>query len=1177
MESEGTKLRTKRKSFSKSGKLLCLVLAVVLMIGAMPVYGTFASAGTDEPTVETTDETPSPSAEPATPEPAAAPAPQGEPEATPTPSAEVTPSQEPEASPTPGATPTESPEPSATPENTTYANSISGMLWLDMFDDIENSIYAGDGTRQAEESPLAGYTVELYKADDTDNAVATTTTSANGRYSFENIDPGSYIVGVKTTTMNGVEYLLPFYYLTGTEGDNRFVATLDEDADAYIYAYTAPITIAEDTAITGIDAGIRTVPVMQPMADFAIDLATLTNGDSGTGWTFSSGVLTFDGTAIGNAYTITTSASTTNRIVVNTGSSTAFGITLSGVTISSVGSSLDLQGSSNVDLTLTGVNVLTVTSGNAACVQVSSTAKITIDGTGSLDATGSSSGNGAGIGSGGGYSNGEIIINGGTITANGNSGGGAGIGGGGNPSTPSTSGGTITINGGTITANGHGGGAGIGGGRGSSTGGNGGTITINSGIVIATGDNSSGYSAAGIGGGYAANGTGGSGGTIKITGGTVTASGTSLGAGIGGGGATNGPGGAGGTITISGGTVTATGGYRGAGIGGAGANYSPSSAGSAGNITITGGRITAKGGTYLISSTEPYAGGIGGSTYRGASAYLRNTSGTIIFTGGSIYPSTNNGVVGDNAVFPSPTNGNIYGAPDTVYFNTISSSVSGKTAGQRFVIEAIGTKQDYLYPMLIHHDGTDNAYPWVPSYRLLAPEAVTNAATSVAATNATLNGTYNTKSLDGNVYYEYGTTSGNYTNTATYSTTATSSSATSGPQGITGLTAGTTYYFRIVVESDGGATAYGAEMSFTTLTPSAVTSPVGTVTSSSAVLNGIYNTAGESGTVQFEYGTSSTLATYTAVDSASVNVSADTNKTYTLTNLTDTTTYYYRIVTIVDGVRYEGSIETFTTLLPYHTITEKYVDQSGNPIVISGTPVVDTSQTVAPAGTYSGAAATIPGYVCVGHRIGSSTDTFATATAGTSGDTTPSITNVAADQTVYYVYAIAQGSIKIEKYANGGTTPLSGATFKLDKLVSSGGAVDTSFTALTQPATGGTTTFSNLPAGIYRVTETVAPANHDPLIEAFEVTIPTDVTLTSSQTPEAGYLYSTTSGGNITYHYYDVTYKVSDQASIAMPSAGVINTLPPYALWGGGIILLAALSGSILWLKRRRAYKPKHG
>ena len=69
---------------------------------------------------------------------------------------------------------------------------------------------------------------------------------------------------------------------------------------------------------------------------------------------------------------------------------------------------------------------------------------------------------------------------------------------------------SVTINGGTVTANGDSSGAGIGGGNGA-----GGTVTINGGAVTAKGEDG----AAGIGGGYV-----GSGGEITITGGTVTAS-----------------------------------------------------------------------------------------------------------------------------------------------------------------------------------------------------------------------------------------------------------------------------------------------------------------------------------------------------------------------------------------------------------------------------------------------------------------------------------------------------------------------------------------------------------------------------------------------------------------------------------------------------------------------------
>jgi hypothetical protein len=102
-------------------------------------------------------------------------------------------------------------------------------------------------------------------------------------------------------------------------------------------------------------------------------------------------------------------------------------------------------------------------------------------------------------------------------------------------------GGNITINGGLITAQGNDRAAGIGGGGGGGATSNSSSVTINNGTVIATGGNNG----AGIGGGFE-----GAGGNIIIRNGIVTATGGNNGAGIGGG-----NGGAGGTINISGGTV----------------------------------------------------------------------------------------------------------------------------------------------------------------------------------------------------------------------------------------------------------------------------------------------------------------------------------------------------------------------------------------------------------------------------------------------------------------------------------------------------------------------------------------------------------------------------------------------------------------------------------------------
>jgi len=1175
------------------------MLAVVLTLGAMPAYGTFASAETDEPTAETASDTPTPSVEPDTPEPAAAPAPQGEPEATPTPSAEVTPSGEPEASPTPGETPTESPE----PENTTYANSISGTLWLDMFDDIENSIYAGDGIRQAEESPLAGYSVELYKADDTDNAIASTTTGADGKYSFENIEPGSYVVGVKTTTMDGVEYLLPLFWLDGTTGDNRFVATYDEAADAYLYAYTAPITVAEDSEITSMDAGMRMVPEIQPMANatYTININNpVITGIPGVTYTAGlSPVLTFTASVDPTDTYIITGTATTTRIVVQTNVGTAaspLNITLMGANIACAHSSpLQLEGSANVNLTLEGDNILkntyptnSVIYNGYAGLYVSSGATLTIGGTGSLQAAGN------------------------------------------------------------VAAGGGAGGAGIGGGNGASSGWNNGKVIINSGTIIATGGGSS----AGIGGSSTnlAGNSGGSGGTIEINGGTIVATSSgSNGAGIGGGG----QGGQGGTITITGGTVTATGGYRSAGIGGGG---NGSGGGSGGNITITGGRVTATGGTSNSYDTC-FAGGIGG----GVSEYgtSQNTTGTIIFTGGSIYPTNYAGTV---SVIPSPTNGAANGAPDVVHM----VQFSGYSDNDPFYIVAGGTKQSYDYYGNAHPNGIVYPwliYPGVltkDATNITTTTADLNGEVYLVGNGYTVTSGYFQVTTTSGDY-----TSPVKTEPITPTSTSTSGVIDSYSAGTTGLLSGTTYYYRFVIVT-GGVTIYGNEVMFKTPclvtenylkigdgsalqtaaisnvanggsftgnpptalidggdtytyigyrvgsttatlnsgTPSAITisadtniyyyyagPPIVTVShtgasGTTATLNGTYDFNGgtfTSGYFEIYDTTTSSWITLTSTSTISITsatgVTASTGQvdnstttpSITISGLTPGMTYQYRF-TVTTNCGSDTATGSFTA---GYGVTEKFVDLSGSAVDATGLP----DNTVYVTGSYT--ASGIP----TSHTVGGNTYTYIgyKLDSYTTGDTlisgTPSSVTITGNRDVYYVYAIEVGSIKIEKYAHNGTTLLPGAEFKLEKLTGPGGTIDTTFAAQTlTTGAGGNVTFANLPAGSYQITEMESPQGYELLTEPFEVTIPTDVTYAVGVTPtDTNYLYSTTSGGNVTYHYYDVTYKVSDQASIAMPSAGATNTLPPYALWGGGIILLAALGGGILWTKRRRTYAPKHG
>ena len=115
----------------------------------------------------------------------------------------------------------------------------------------------------------------------------------------------------------------------------------------------------------------------------------------------------------------------------------------------------------DAEIVLVGTNTVIGAYGHHPGIFVPAGSTLTISGSGVL--TTSSHGQGAGIGGGYGISCGNIVINGGTITATGGD-GAAGIGGGLSDGVPYAECGDITINGGTVTATGGHRAAGIGGG-----------------------------------------------------------------------------------------------------------------------------------------------------------------------------------------------------------------------------------------------------------------------------------------------------------------------------------------------------------------------------------------------------------------------------------------------------------------------------------------------------------------------------------------------------------------------------------------------------------------------------------------------------------------------------------------------------------------------------------------
>ena len=100
------------------------------------------------------------------------------------------------------------------------------------------------------------------------------------------------------------------------------------------------------------------------------------------------------------------------------------------------------------------------------------------------------------------------------------------------------------------------------------------------------------------------------------------------------------------------------------------------------------------------------------------------------------------------------------------------------------------------------------------------PEVNTADATAVTETSARLNGTVNANGTACIYYFEYGPTNAYGTSTVSYSTSANSSVSIT----ITGLTANTTYHFRLVASNSFG-TSYGVDRTFTASAAGGVSPP----------------------------------------------------------------------------------------------------------------------------------------------------------------------------------------------------------------------------------------------------------------------------------------------------------------------------------------------------------------
>jgi len=195
--------------------------------------------------------------------------------------------------------------------------------------------------------------------------------------------------------------------------------------------------------------------------------------------------------------------------------------------------------------------------------------------------------------------------------------------------------------------------------------------------------------------------------------------------------------------------------------------------------------------------------------------------------------------------------------------------------------------------------------------RAAAPTATTGPATAIGATTATVTGTVVPGGQATTWYIQYGATTAYGSQTAK-ANAGSGTVAVSVTSNLAGLKAGSTYHYRVVA-SNGAGTVHGSDAVFTTLTPPGATTGAATgIGSTTATLNGTVDPNSRDTTFYFEYGTSTSYGTKTAVRSAGSGASPQ-NEAVGIASLQVGKTYHFRIVATSDAGTATGSDATFTT------------------------------------------------------------------------------------------------------------------------------------------------------------------------------------------------------------------------------------------------------------------------
>jgi len=272
------------------------------------------------------------------------------------------------------------------------------------------------------------------------------------------------------------------------------------------------------------------------------------------------------------------------------------------------------------------------------------------------------------------------------------------------------------------------------------------------------------------------------------------------------------------------------------------------------------------------------------------------------------------------------------------YANCTGGTVSGTFSGYSRDLTGLTASTTYYFQMMGQLSGS-TYYGSRLSFKTL-PTLTASAASSVAATTATIGATATESLTDPRLCFSSTNPAGNFDWSAATCSSGTTAGTNAGyTENLSGLTASTTYYFQLTGKVD-GVIYYSDKLSFKTL-PTVTTTAANSVGSTTATIGGTATEALTAGSIKLCFSSTDPAGnfTYASCDGGTVS-GTSAGYSRALTGLTASTTYYFQLIGQLAGATYYGSVLNFTTSAANAVYTVTFNGNSptsGNPTAASVT------------------------------------------------------------------------------------------------------------------------------------------------------------------------------------------------------------------------------------------------